>query len=291
MTSNTVAAGPALDHILREPSLEMTGKDIPGLLEAATSIPSETRVNVTYLGNEDLPTRVAASRAVAQHGFTPVPHISARRLQSERELAEFLAALQAAGATDSVFAVAGDPSSPLGPYEDALALIESGMLQRFGVRHVSISGYPEGHPQISDAKLWQALERKIGALSERGLNATILTQFLFDADAAVSWIEAVRARGFDTPVRIGVPGPAGVKRLLSYAKRFGISSSAGIAQKYGFSLTNLLGTAGPDRFITDLASKLDPAVHGQVQLHFYTFGGLAATAGWIRDFTLSPGAR
>lgn len=291
MTSNTVAAGPALDHILREPSLEMTGKDIPGLLEAATSIPSETRVNVTYLGNEDLPTRVAASRAVAQNGFTPVPHISARRLQSERELAEFLAALQAAGATDSVFAVAGDPSSPLGPYEDALALIESGMLQRFGVRHVSISGYPEGHPQISDAKLWQALERKIGALSERGLNATILTQFLFDADAAVSWIEAVRARGFDTPVRIGVPGPAGVKRLLSYAKRFGISSSAGIAQKYGFSLTNLLGTAGPDRFITDLASKLDPAVHGQVQLHFYTFGGLAATAGWIRDFTLSPGAR
>ncbi len=291
MTSNTVAAGPALDHILREPSLEMTGKDIPGLLEAATSIPSETRVNVTYLGNEDLPTRVAASRAVAQHGFTPVPHISARRLQSERELAEFLAALQAAGATDSVFAVAGDPSSPLGPYEDALALIESGMLQRFGVRHVSISGYPEGHPQISDAKLWLALERKIGALGDRGLDATILTQFLFDADAAVSWIEAVRARGFDTPVRIGVPGPAGVKRLLSYAKRFGISSSAGIAQKYGFSLTNLLGTAGPDRFITDLASKLDPAVHGHVQLHFYTFGGLAATAGWIRDFTLSPGAR
>ena len=291
MTSNTVAAGTALDHILREPSLEMTGKDIPGLLEAATSIPSQTRVNVTYLGNEDLPTRVAASRAVTQNGFTPVPHISARRLQSERELAEFLAALQAAGATDSVFAVAGDPSSPLGPYEDALALIESGMLQRFGVRHVSISGYPEGHPQISDAKLWLALERKIGALSERGLDATILTQFLFDADAAVSWIEAVRARGFGTPVRIGVPGPAGVKRLLSYAKRFGISSSAGIAQKYGFSLANLLGTAGPDRFITDLAAKLDPAVHGQVQLHFYTFGGLAATAGWIRDFTLNPGAR
>jgi methylenetetrahydrofolate reductase (NADH) len=291
MKSNTAAVVADLSHILREPSLEMTAKDIPGLLEATGSIPGKTRVNVTYLGNEDLSTRVAASKAVSENGFTPVPHISARRIQSTRELEEFLAALQAAGASDNVFAVAGDPNTPMGPYKDALALIQSGTLQRLGVRHVSISGYPEGHPRISDKELWLALEQKIGALNEAGLGATVLTQFLFDADAAVSWVEAVRSRGFDTPIRIGVPGPAGVKRLLNYAKRFGISSSAGIARKYGLSLTNLMGTAGPDRFINDLAAKLDPLVHGQVQLHFYTFGGLAATADWVRDFALKPGTR
>src|SRR5690349_1462921 len=115
MKSDTAAVEADLGHILHEPSLEMTGKDILGLLEAARSIPKETRVNVTYLGNEDLPTRVAACKVVVENGFTVVPHISARRIQSKYELEEFLAKLQAVGAADNVFAVAGDPTSPMGP--------------------------------------------------------------------------------------------------------------------------------------------------------------------------------
>jgi hypothetical protein len=35
-----------------------------------------------------------------------------------------------------------------------------------------------------------------------------------------------------------LPGPAGVRRLLRYAARFGVSTSAGIARKYGLSLTS-----------------------------------------------------
>jgi len=94
----------------------------------------------------------------------------------------------------------------------------------------------------------------------------------------------VRAAGIPYEIRVGVPGPAGIKRLLSFAARFGVASSAGIAKKYGLSLTNLMGTAGPDKFIKALAKKLDPEKHGIVKLHFYTFGGLKATSEWIRDF-------
>ncbi|HKP06796.1 MAG TPA: methylenetetrahydrofolate reductase, partial [Microbacterium sp.] len=80
-------------------SLEMTGKDVAALREAAHAIPPKTRINVTFLGNEDLEMRVAASQAVAELGFTPVPHISARRLRSQAELEEFLGRLQEVGAT------------------------------------------------------------------------------------------------------------------------------------------------------------------------------------------------
>jgi len=285
MKVNITDAAAGAAELLREPSLEMTGKDVPGLVEAASAIVPGTRVNVTFLGNEDLPMRVAASKAVLERGFVPVPHISARRIGSEGELEEFLAALEREASVANVFAVAGDPAEPMGPYEDALALIRSGLFERHGVKHVSISGYPEGHPEISDELLWRALEDKTAALAEGGFAGTILTQFGFNVDAVLAWLEQVRDRGITTPVRIGVPGPAGIKRLLNYAKRFGVASSAGIVQKYGFSLTNLLGTAGPDRFISELASRLDPAVHGRVQLHFYTFGGLHATADWIAEFT------
>lgn len=150
----------AMVPLLEDFSLEMTGKDVARLEEARDAIPPGTRINVTFLQHEDLRMRLDAARAARRFGFVPVPHISARRLRSPSMLAEFLAALQAAGATDNVFVVGGDPATPHGPYEDSLAVIRSGLLLRYGVRHVSVSGYPEGHPAIADLVLWSALEER-----------------------------------------------------------------------------------------------------------------------------------
>jgi len=274
----------ALNVLLSDFSLEMTGKDVGKLAEARHTIPQSTRIHVTFLENEDLRMRIDAARAVRQSGFVPVPHISARRLRSQAMLEEFLAALAAEDATENVFVVAGDPATPLGPYEDALAVIRSGLLQQYGVHTIGVSGYPEGHPAIADATLWAALEGKAATLAGLGLPGSVITQFGFDVDPVLKWIEAVRERGIVLPIRVGVPGPAGVRRLLSYAARFGVGTSAGIARKYGFSITNLMGTAGPDRFIRALAEAYDPIRHGEVKLHFYTFGGLKATSEWIAEF-------
>jgi methylenetetrahydrofolate reductase (NADPH) len=291
MTSVPTTPALAAARLLEDFSLEMTGKDIPKLEEARDIIPRGTRINVTFLDNEDLPMRLAAAKAIRESGFVPVPHISARRLHSAAMLEEFLAALQADGTVENVFVVGGDPPRPHGPYEDSLTVIQSGLLERYGVRHVSVSGYPEGHPGLPDQALWSALEDKTAALGAQQIPGTVITQFGFDADPVLAWIEAVRDRGIDLPVRVGVPGPAGVRRLMNYAARFGVGTSASIARKYGFSLTSLMGTAGPDRFIQALAHDYDPQRHGQVKLHFYTFGGLRATSEWIADFRGVPGGR
>lgn len=266
-------------------SLEMTGKDVPGLREAAHAIPAGTKINVTFLGNEDLEMRVAASQAVKELGFIPVPHISARRLQSQAQLEEFLSRLQEVGATKHVFAVGGDPAEPEGPYPDSLSVIRSGILQKYGVEEVSIAGYPEGHPDIPTDVLWRHLEDKSAALKEQGLDAVILTQFAFDTDPVMEWIRAVRDRGITSQIRIGTPGPAGIKRLIAFSRRFGVGANAMIVKKYGFSLTNLMGTAGPEKFVSDLSGLLDADPRtAPVSLHFYTFGGLLATAEWTHEY-------
>ncbi|WP_405846004.1 methylenetetrahydrofolate reductase [Streptomyces sp. NBC_01518] len=270
--------------LLEDFSLEMTGKDVPKLEEARDSIPQGTRINVTFLGNENLAMRLEASRAVKRLGFVPVPHISARRLGSQGEFEEFLAALRADGTGANVFTVGGDPTHPEGPYEDSLALIETGLLREYGVRHVSISGYPEGHPDIAGDVLWSALREKSASIAGQELDGSVITQFGFDVDPVLDWLEKVRAEGITLPVRIGVPGPAGVRRLMSYAARFGVGTSASIAKKYGLSITNLMGTAGPDKFLRALADGYDPARHGDIKIHFYTFGGLRATSEWIAQF-------
>ncbi|MFD7428048.1 methylenetetrahydrofolate reductase [Streptomyces sp. NPDC059818] len=289
MDALSTAAAPAVAALLDDFSLEMTGKDVPRLEEARDRIPAGTRINITFLGNEDLDTRLAAARAVRRLGYTPVPHISARRLRSRSELEELLAALRSDGTADNVLVIGGDPATPHGPYDDALALIRSGLLQSYGVRHVGIGGYPEGHPAITGPALWSAIEDKTAALARRGLSGDVITQFGFDADPVLAWVEALRKRGIDAPVRVGVPGPAGIKRLMTYAARFGVGTSTSIAKKYGFSLTNLMGTAGPDRFIRALADGYDTRRHGVLKLHFYTFGGIGATSRWLTDFRTGAG--
>ncbi|MGW0835717.1 methylenetetrahydrofolate reductase [Streptomyces prunicolor] len=284
MNPLSTASAAVSTSLLEDFSLEMTGKDVPKLEEARDSIPQGTRINVTFLGNENLAMRLEASRAVKRLGFVPVPHISARRLGSQAEFEEFLAGLRADGTCANVFTVGGDPTRPEGPYEDSLALIETGLLGEYGVRHVSISGYPEGHPDIAGDALWSALRDKSASIAGQELDGSVITQFGFDVDPVLAWLEKVRAEGITLPVRIGVPGPAGVRRLMSYATRFGVGTSASIAKKYGLSITNLMGTAGPDKFLRALADGYDPARHGDIKIHFYTFGGLRATSEWIAQF-------
>jgi methylenetetrahydrofolate reductase (NADPH) len=267
--------------VLDDFSMEMTGKDVAKVENAAGVIPPGTRINVTFLENEDLTMRVNAAAAVKRLGFTPVPHISARRLRSQDMLEEYLTALRDIGASENVLIIGGDPTVPLGPYEESLAVIESGLLQQYGVKHISIGGHPSGDPNIPADVLWPAMEQKSAALAKLQIPGTIITQVDFDSDRVLQWVADVRTHGVDLPIRVGVPGPASVKLLLGFASRLGLSTSATIAKKYGLSVTNLLGKAGPENFIRDLQDGLDPDKHGVVKLHFYTFGGFKTTAEWI----------
>jgi methylenetetrahydrofolate reductase (NADH) len=273
--------GHHVSTVLDDFSMEMTGKDVAKVENAAGVIPPGTRINVTFLENEDLAMRVAAAAAVKRLGFTPVPHISSRRIKSQEMLEEFLSALRDVGATENVLIIGGDPTEPMGPYKESLAIIESGLLQQYGVRHISMGGHPSGDPNIPADVLIPALQRKSAALAALNIPGTIITQVDFDVDRVLQWIAEVREAGVDLPVRVGVPGPASVKLLLGFASRLGLSTSATIAKKYGLSVTNLLGKAGPEHFIRDLQAGLDPGKHGVVKLHFYTFGGFKTTAEWI----------
>jgi methylenetetrahydrofolate reductase (NADPH) len=271
----------------RDYSLEITAKDTAALSDSRSAIPVGTQVAITFLPGETWEARVAAAVAVRQLGFIPVPHIAARLVGSEQELDRFLHTLSDEATIDRVFVIAGDVPAAQGPYTDALAVINSGLLVRHGVKQVGISGYPDGHPSISDASLWQALHDKRNALHRDGQELEIVTQFGFDADPFVTWIQKVRSEGIDDPIRIGIPGPAGVKSLLRFAARCGVGTSAKVLSKYGLSLTKLIGSVGPDRLLADLRRELAKAHHGSVRLHLYPFGGIDRAVSYIQTIESS----
>lgn len=265
-------------------SLEMTAKDIQQLDDMAPLVPAGSVVSVTFLPGESFASRVDAAARVHALGLRPVPHISARRLTSAGELEGFLDALAGRIDLSHVFVVAGDLDTPVGPYPDALSVIRSELFAKYGIRHVGVAGYPEGHPQITSAKLGQALRDKAAVFADQGLDWSIMTQFGFDADPVLAWLATIRREGIMAPVRIGVSGPASVKTLMRFALRCGVGTSARVMKKYGLSATKLLGTAGPEPILNALTDGLDHDVHGTTKLHFYPFGGLVKTADWIRKF-------
>lgn len=275
----------SLSTLLDDFSLEMTAKDVEQIAEAASAVPQGTTVSVTFLPGESFVSRIDAAVEVHRFGLKPVPHISARRLTSAGELEGFLERLAEMVDLRQVFVVAGDLPQPSGPYDDALAVIRSGLLQKYGVRHVGIAGYPEGHPDISTNRLWAALIDKVAYLGDHGLECSIMTQFGFDSVPALRWLTDLRSCGIDAPVRLGVAGPSSIKTLLRFAARCGVGASASVLKKYGLSLTKLLGTATPEPMLKDLVAGLDPAIHGDTYVHFYPFGGLAKTARWVEEYS------
>jgi methylenetetrahydrofolate reductase (NADPH) len=264
-------------------SLEMTAKELDGLREAAPLIRPGTQVAITFLPGEEMEQRVQAAVLVRELGFEPIVHLSARRLTSQAELDKYLSDITTKAGVKRVFIIAGDPPEPEGPYENSLQIIESGLLEKHGIEVVGIGGHPEGHPNNTPAELWDWMERKIAAVRAHGMVPLVVTQFAFDDDAIVAWVREMRQRGIDVPVRLGVPGPAGIKRLLGFAKRCGVGASASVMKKYGVSLTNLIGSAGPDKLVASLDKGLTPEL-GRVRLHFYPFGALKASAEWINDY-------
>lgn len=266
--------------LLADVSLEAVMPPPGELHVAAASLPTGTAIYLTDLPGRPLDKLIEVATGAFMRGLKPVPHIAARNVSSRESFDELLARLSGAANIRCVMLIGGDRDRPAGPYASASDLIESGLLQRHGIETIGIAGYPEGHPVISDAALDEALRAKLDAAACAGLRAHIVTQFAFDAAPVVDWIAKLRRSGIDSPVRIGMAGPANIPSLLKFAQRCGVRASTRGFARHAGSIGRLIGRATPADMLLDLA---DAGNLGAVAVHIYSFGGLAQAARWVRD--------
>jgi methylenetetrahydrofolate reductase (NADPH) len=244
----------------------------PGTEVFLSAIPAESHLHL-----------IESSIAVRRAGFEPVPHVSARNQRQQADLEDLLSRAHGEANVTRVLVIGGDRDAPLGPYHDALAVIQSGLLERHGIVEIGVGGYPEGHPRIGADTLERALAAKLAAARRAGLKARVVSQFSFDDEHIVAWVKTLRAEGFDGPIRIGLAGPAKVTTLLKFAQRCGVQATArGIARNIGLAL-QALGRATPDDLVRSLADKVAAGEIGNVAAHLYSFGGFVATAEWARQ--------
>jgi methylenetetrahydrofolate reductase (NADPH) len=234
-----------------------------------------TRVYLSAVPHRPADEVLAAAVQIRAAGLEPVPHIAVRNFASVDALDTFLAALNGEAGVETALVIAGDRAE-CGPFRRALDVIDNGMLRRRGIRSVGIAGYPQGHPRIGDDELNRALADKIAAAEATGLAVEIITQFCFEAGAILDFVSRVRGFGFEHRVRVGLAGPTSLTALMRYATRCGVRASAqGLARRSGL-MRQMFALATPDDLIWELAE----AGATEIVPHFFSFGGIPATARW-----------
>jgi methylenetetrahydrofolate reductase (NADPH) len=269
----TINPTPKRATIARRFSIEATRPKPEEIAAIAARVPAGTEIYLTAVPAQTQDELATAARNVRRAGLEPVVHVAARRLESTLSLAELLARLNGEADLCRLLVIGGDVD-PVGPFSDALAVIQKGKLREAGIERIGIGAYPEGHPHISPERLEAALDEKIAAASAQGLDVYLTSQFSFSPERIVAWLKQLRACGIDRPVSVGMVGPTSMTALIRFAKRCGVSTSLrGIMSG---AATALIGNVGPDRIIEALDQAQDRI--GDVQPHYFTFGNLVATA-------------
>lgn len=239
---------------------------LPGVLDAVEDLPAGAVVTVTSSPRRGVEATIELAEDLAARGFRAVPHLAARQITDDGELANFITRLDVAGVRD-VFVVGGDATEPTGQFASGLDLLRVMAAIGHPFEHVGVPSYPEGHPLIDDDTLWAALTAK-----QRYATYTV-TQMCFDAATVCRFIAEARRRGITLPVVAGVPGVVDTAKLLRVSLRIGIGDSVRFIRGNRSALTRLLHPGGyrPDSLVRDLSARAIAGRCDLVGLHVYTF--------------------
>ena len=258
-------------------SIEATRPSAAEIASLGELLPRGTPVYFSAVPTLTAQELVAGAALLRKGGLEPVVHIAARRIQTAADLQDLLTRLHAEADVRRLLVIGGDVDV-LGPFQDALAVIQKGRLREACIEEIGIGAYPEGHHRIPAGRLESALDEKIATASAQGLGVHIVSQFSFSPECILAWLKQLRACGITRPVKVGMAGPTSMPALLRYARRCGVNAS--LRGLMSGAAAGLISNVGPDRIIETLAAASDL---GDASAHYFSFGGTVATARYACD--------
>lgn len=263
----------AVARVLADPTFELI--PLKNVRDQAAALPRGAEISVTASPGKGIEATVELAIELEATGLRAIPHLSARMIRDRAHLATLLSRLRDAG-IDRAFVVGGDADEP-GAFLDGLSLLRAMTDLGQAPSELGCPCYPQGHPDIQDDALAQALRDKAPFVQY------MTTQLCFDPKAIASFVTARHAEGIDLDVKLGIPGVAEIPKLMSISARIGVKdASKFVLRNYRF-VGQLLRSGGiykPSRLLQDLAPVIaDPAARIR-GLHVYTFNNVPPTLEW-----------
>lgn len=265
-------------------SVEASSKQVLSTDGLDSLFPSGTWVYLTDVGIDSVETIVAAAVRLRACGYVPVPHIPARRIKGWNALEMRISRLTSEAGVDNVLVIAGEADSQMGPYSASIDILQSGILDQYGIRKIGIAGHPEGNPTIAVGNQYSILQEKANFARETDADMRIVTQFGFDADLFIQWADGLPERGITLPVHMGMAGPAKMTTLIKYAAICGVGASMSFLRKRGSALATLATGFDPDPILLKLEDHVSKNPYSPIRAaHVFPFGGLKKTANWLDE--------
>jgi len=262
-------------------SIETTVREAARIEKYQDLVPKGTSMYIPHVPGVAREDTVALAARLKKEDMDPVPHIVARRTESAAVRDDFLKRRVGDAGVTRVLCVAGDISAPEGEFESALQSLERGFFERHGIRKIGVAGHPEGHKDVNEAALKDAVVRKNAYAKKTGADLRLVTQFSFVAEPVIAWDKAIAPIN-TLPIYIGLPGLAKASTLLKYALDCGVGPSLQAFSKHATQLSKLLTVSAPDAQLVALA-KYRSENQSKIQgLHFFPFGGLKRTTDWLK---------
>jgi methylenetetrahydrofolate reductase (NADPH) len=271
----------AIVELAREASIELNVQDVVHLPASRALLPPGQRIYVSFLPKQSWQQTVAASVALRSAGFEPVPHLPVRLIPDHKTLEQTLSDLVGQAQVHEVLLIAGDYDSAVGPYQNVSDVLRTGALERVGMRRVSVAGHPEGHPKVALDVIRRAEREKLQLAADAGLIPRLLTQFFFEPEPFLAWIEELRRDGIRAETVAGMAGPSKLSTLFKFALRCGAGPSIRALGARPGSFAKLLGDHGPENLVRTLAVgrlRGDTDFSG---IHLFCFGGFLRSCEWL----------
>jgi methylenetetrahydrofolate reductase (NADPH) len=266
-------------------SIEVTPTGATKIDSFAALLAENTSINVTFLPGTDPNDTIAVAKRLSDEGMNAIPHIAARSLSDKDQLDGLLKRMTSEANVSEVLVIGGGVDKPVGAFDNTMQVLNTGLIQKYGISRIGVSGHPEGSPDIHDDALAQAIADKNAFAVSEGLSLYMETQFCFDAAAVLSWERAIREAGNALPIRVGIPGPATIKTLFRFAQISGIGPSMRFIAKQARNVAKLMTVQSPHLLLAGLANGMSNAPTGEDKcliqhFHYYPFGGFAKTAAY-----------
>lgn len=262
-------------------SIEVSPAQVLGGKLAADLLPAKTRIYMTDIGTDSENDMIAAAKKINDLGYACVPHIAARRIESETMLQTRLQKYQNEAGVNDLLCIAGEAEKQMGPYDCSLKVLQSGFIDEFGFQHVAVAGHPEGNDSYAGENLMNVLHAKYDFAKQCDFEMRITTQFGFDGELFVAWAKQVQEAGIDLPIHMGVAGPAKITTLIKYAAMCGVGNSMQFFKKRTKALAHLTTGHSPEEVVAPIEKAWQEKLFNIKQIHIFAFGGLANTKDWL----------
>lgn len=275
----------SLESFLQGYSIEVMPRTAEKIADFRAILPKGTRVYVAHIEGTPIEDMVATARRIGAEGFDVMPHFPARIIKDKATLADWIARYKDVGVRQALL-LAGGVAKPVGDFHSSMQLLESGAFTGFDRLHVA--GHPEGNrdidPDGSDRAVMEAARWKSAFMERTDAQMAMATQFCFEAEPVIAWVNRLAAEGVKLPVHIGIAGPAKLQTLIKFAIACGVGPSLRVLQKRAMDVTKLLLPYEPTEVLSALAAyKAANPAFGIEQVHFFPLGGIKTNAEWVTE--------